>query len=156
MLPYAVLSAALFLFWIILSGHFTLLFLFFAVVSVSLVIYLLYRMDKVDHEPAYIPLSFRLLKYAFWLMHSVIQSNIDVVKRIWNPKLPISPQWERVPVKLQTARSKTLYANSITLTPGTLTTEIKGDYFLVHSLSKKSLEELKQGEMEKQIQRLEI
>ena len=154
MLQYAVLSAALFLFWLTLSGHYSLLFLFFGLVSVSLVILLLYRMDKVDNEPAYIPLTLRLIRYAIWLIRAVIKANIDVTRRIWQPSLPISPQWQQLPISLKSARSKTLFANSITLTPGTLTTEIKGEYFLIHSLTKESMEELHRGEMENQIKHL--
>ncbi|MBT8430031.1 MAG: Na+/H+ antiporter subunit E, partial [Gammaproteobacteria bacterium] len=83
-------------------------------------------------------------------------SNIDLVRRIWDPTLPIRPTWQRLDVKVTSALAKTLYANSITLTPGTLTTDVKEDHFMVHSLSPDGIDELRKGEMERQIQRLRI
>lgn len=156
MLQYAMLSVALYAFWLLLSGHYTLMFLCFGLVSVALIIYLQVRMDKVDQEPAKVRFASRLPAFVLWLIRSVILSNIDVAKRIWHPDLPISPQWKKLPVKDLDPRGKTLYANCITLTPGTLTTDIGEDHFMVHSLSHDSFTELEQGEMERQIRQLRI
>jgi multicomponent Na+:H+ antiporter subunit E len=86
----------------------------------------------------------------------VVLSNIDVARRIWNPALPIRPCWQRLDTTVSTPLEKTFYANSITLTPGTLTTDVREDHFMIHSLTPEGIEELRKGEMEKRIRRLGI
>jgi len=75
------------------------------------------------------------------LAQSVL-SNIDLVRRIWDPTLPIRPTWQRLDIKVTSSLAKMLYANSITLTPGTLTTDVRKDHFMVHSLTSDGIEEL--------------
>jgi len=142
--------------WLLLSGHYTGLILSLGVLSVAIVIWFLWRMDRVDRELGVLPMRPRLLYYLLWLMWQVVLSNIDLVRRIWDPTLPIRPTWQRLDVKVTSALAKTLYANSITLTPGTLTTDVKEDHFMVHSLSIDAIDELRQGEMERQIKRLGV
>jgi multicomponent Na+:H+ antiporter subunit E len=113
-------------------------------------------MDRVDGELGVLPMRPRLLNYLLWLMWQVVLSNIDLVRRIWDPTLPIRPAWQRLDIKVTSSLAKTLYANSITLTPGTLTTDVKDDHFMVHSLSSDGIDELRKGGMERQIQRLGI
>ena len=142
--------------WLLLSGHYTALILSLGVLSVLIVTWFLWRMDRVDGELGVLPMRPRLLHYLLWLMWQVVLSNIDLVRRIWNPALPIRPTWQRLDIKVTSTLAKTLYANSITLTPGTLTTDVRDDHFMVHSLSPDGIEELRKGEMEKQIQRVGI
>ena len=142
--------------WLLLSGHYTALILSLGVLSVLIVTWFLWRMDRVDGELGVLPMRPRLLRYLLWLMWQVVLSNIDLVRRIWNPALPIRPTWQRLDIKVTSPLAKTLYANSITLTPGTLTTDVREDHFMVHSLSPDGMEELRKGEMEKQIQRVGI
>ena len=142
--------------WLLLSGHYTMLILSLGVVSVLIVTWFLWRMDRVDGELGVLPIRPRLLYYLLWLMWQVVLSNIDLVRRIWDPALPIRPTWQRLDIKVTSTLAKTLYANSITLTPGTLTTDVGEDHFMVHSLSPEGIEELRKGEMERQIQRLGI
>lgn len=152
-MPYLLLILFLSLFWLILSGHYTLLLLSLGFVSVLLVTWFVYRMDRVDGEPSFVYPSFRLLRYGIWLVWSVVLSNIDVARRIWSPSMPISPVWKRIDVKVTSNTQKTLYANSITLTPGTLTTDVKDDHFMVHALSEDGIKDLQDGEMERQVMR---
>ena len=150
------IAVSLFLFWLLLSGHYTALLLSLGGVSVGLVVWILVRMDRVDGEPSKIHLSFAMLGYFVWLMKEVVKANVDVVRRIWDPALPIQPHWRRLPVSLHSKVAKALYANSITLTPGTLTTDVNEDHFLVHSLTAESLHELEQGEMQRRIKDLDV
>jgi len=152
------LLAAVFVsaFWLILSGHYTALILGLGVLSVLIVIWFLRRMDKVDGEVVFLRLSLRFFGYLGWLFWQVVLSNIDVARRIWAPSLPIQPSWQRLDTKVSTPLEKTLYANSITLTPGTLTTDVKGDHFMVHSLTQAGIDDLRKGEMEARIRRLGI
>ena len=64
--------------------------------------------------------------------------------------------WQRLDTEVSTPLEKTLYANSITLTPGTLTTDVRDDHFMIHSLCPEGIEELRKGEMEKRIRRLGV
>ena len=78
-------------------------------------------------------------------------SNIDVARRIWDPKLPIQPSWEKLDIKVTSHLEKTIYANSITLTPSTLTTNVKENHFMIHNLTSKSMQSLRAGEMQRRI-----
>ena len=142
--------------WLLLSGHYTALILSFGAVSSLIVIWFMWRMDRVDEQLGALPMRPRVLYYLLWLMWQVVLSNIDLVRRIWDPTLPIRPTWQRLDIKVTSSLAKTLYANSITLTPGTLTTDVREDHFMVHSLSTDGIDELRKGGMEKQIQRLGI
>ncbi len=62
----------------------------------------------------------------------LMKSNIDVAFRVLHPKLPISPGIVKVRTKLRSRLGRTALANSITLTPGTITVETKGEYFYIH------------------------
>ena len=140
--------------WLLLSGHYTLLILSLGVLSVLTVTWFVWRMDRVDGELAALPMRPRLLYYLLWLMWQVVLANIDLVRRIWDPSLPIRPTWQRLDIKVRSPLATMIYANSITLTPGTLTTDVREDHFMVHSLTTDGIEELRKGGMEKQIQRL--
>ncbi len=146
----------LYLFWLLLSGFFQPLLLGLGAVSAIGVVWLLRRMDRVDQEPGFIPVAPGLIGYGLWLLWSVVKSNLDVARRIWTPSLPIQPNWRRLETRLATPLQKTLYANSITLTPGTLTTDVNADHLIVHCLSETLCSELHQGEMERRIERLGI
>jgi multicomponent Na+:H+ antiporter subunit E len=153
---YLFLAVSLSLFWVLLSGHYTTLILSLGFLSVLIVIWFIRRMDRVDGELGVLPMRPRLPYYLLWLMWQVVLSNIDLVRRILDPALPIRPTWQRLDIKVTSTLAKTLYANSITLTPGTLTTDVRDDHFMVHSLSPEGIEDLRKGEMERKIQRLGI
>ncbi len=150
------ISGLLAAFWLLLSGHYVPLILALGAVSVVLVTWFVNRMDKVDGEPLSMRLGFGLVGYLAWLMWQVVLSNVTLARRIWDPRLPIRPTWQRLDTSVSTPLEKTLYANSITLTPGTLTTDVKRDHFMIHSLSPEGMEDLRQGEMEGRIRRLRI
>jgi multicomponent Na+:H+ antiporter subunit E len=141
-------------FWLLLSGHFTPLLISLGFGSVLLVIWFLRRMDRVDHEPITLRPGLGLMSYLSWLLWSVVKANIDLARRIWDPQLPLDPVWARLDTRVATPIEKTLYANSITLTPGTLTTDVRDDHFVIHALSQEGVDELREGEMEHRIRRL--
>jgi multicomponent Na+:H+ antiporter subunit E len=142
------------LFWLLLSGHYTPLLLGLGLASVLLVVWFQRRMDRIDREPIALRPGFGLLLYLGWLFWSVIKANIDLARRIWDPTLPVDPLWARLDTQVTTPLEKTLYANSITLTPGTLTTDVRDDHFMIHALSQEGIDELREGEMERRIRRL--
>jgi multicomponent Na+:H+ antiporter subunit E len=155
MMYYFIFGCLLFLFWFLLSGYTTTLLLSLGLASVVLVIWLVKRMDNEDKAPVKMLFKIEFLSYLGWLIKEVIVTNIDVALRIWNPSLPIQPSCRKIKVSIKDPLLKTIYANSITLTPGTVTTEVGEDYFIVHALNRKSLDELEEGEMEVRLKRLE-
>ena len=142
-------------FWLIISGHYTLLILSLGVISIGLVLFLAHRMDVVDHEfqPLLIPL--KIPGYHLWLTKEIILANISVVKHIWLGNKTISPVLTTIKANQKTYMGKVLYANSITLTPGTVAVDIVGDQIRVHALLRENIEELQAGEMDRRICRLE-
>jgi multicomponent Na+:H+ antiporter subunit E len=70
--------------------------------------------------------------YIPYLFYYILLANLDVAYRVLNPFLPIKPGIVKVKTSLKNDFAKTILANSITLTPGTLTVEVDGDYFYVH------------------------
>lgn len=151
---YLILTLSLTLFWVLLSGHFTALLLSLGVVSVLIVVWFLRRMDRIDGEVSFMRMSFGLLGYLVWLFWAVVKSNMDVVRLIWTPEMPISPNWSRIETAIKTPLKKTLYANSITITPGTLTTNAREDHLMVHCLTEDNTVDLREGEMERRIRKL--
>lgn len=123
--------------------------------SIVLVTWLVSRMDRNDNAPIRMLFSLKFFSYLGWLFWQVIVTNIDVARRIWNPSLPIKPASRKIKVSIKDPLIKTIYANSITLTPGTVTTEVGEDYFIVHALNAESLDELEEGEMQKRLSCLE-
>mgnify|MGYP002639268588 CR=1 FL=1 len=151
---YLILTVSLALFWVLLSGHFTALLLSLGLVSVLLVVWFLRRMDRIDGEASFMRMSLGLIGYLFWLFWAVVKANLDVVRCIWAPEMPISPNWSRIDTEIVTPLKKTLYANSITITPGTLTTNAREDHLMVHCLTQANAEDLRDGEMERRIRKL--
>jgi multicomponent Na+:H+ antiporter subunit E len=70
--------------------------------------------------------------YVFVFLIELAKANLDVAFRVLNPALPIKPGIVRVKTRLKTPLARTLLANSITLTPGTITVEARGDEFFIH------------------------
>lgn len=140
-------ASLIFLFWFILSGHTEVLLISLGIVSTLISIFLSRRMNIIDHESYPFHLSLPLLRYFLFLGKEIIKSNIDVIKRILKPGCPISPQVIQLPAIKQTDLSKVVYANSITLTPGTVTLELTDKQIKVHALSKEGVEKLQTGRM---------
>jgi len=141
--------------WVSSSGFFTPLFLFYGLIAVAFVSWLAHRMDVIDHESQPVHLTSKLPAYYWWLLVKIIQGNIDVVKHIWQPKLAISPCTDVVEASQDSDMGKVIYANSITLTPGTVALNLDGGKIIVHSLTQKALAELQTGDMNRRVKALE-
>lgn len=149
------LGAVLFGLWLMLSGHYTPLLLGFGVASCVLVVLISARMDVVDREGHPIHLGLRALTYWPWLLVEIVKANIDVAKRIVDPKLPISPTMVRVRASQKTEVGRVIYANSITLTPGTVSVELEDDMIEVHALTAEGAAALEEGEMDRRVTAME-
>ncbi len=149
------MSATMLLFWLLITGDFGILNITLGIASALLVVAISQRMDVVDHESQPLHLTPRLPLYWAWLSIQVIRSNLEVTRRIWTPGETICPGIIRIKSSQQTAIGKSIYANSITLTPGTITLRVLGDDILVHALSQDDVTFLEEGEMDRRVTRLE-
>ena len=141
--------------WLLWSGHFEALLLALGLVSCALVLVIALRMKLVDREGVPLSLLPGLPLYAPWLLWEVFKANVDVARRVLDPRLPISPRLIRVKASQRTALARTVYANSITLTPGTVSVELEGDEITVHALTAEAALELESGKMDRRVCRLE-
>lgn len=149
------LSLTLAAFWLANSGHDTALLLSLGALSIALVVYIAHRMDVVDHEAQPLHLTLKLPVYYGWLIKEIFLANLAVVKHIWLGNKSISPTFATITASQETDIGKVIYANSITLTPGTVTVDMEGDQFLVHALLSDSIKELEAGEMDRRVTQLE-
>lgn len=149
------LSLFLFAVWLLLSGHYTPLLLTLGVLSTLLVVFIAARAELIDHEMQLVLIKPRVLLYWLWLGGEIIKANIDVCRRILDPRLPISPRMIRVRAMQQTELGRVTYANSITLVPGTVTVSVEGDRFTVHALTREAADDLEGGELNRRVQDVE-
>ncbi len=132
----------IFLFWFLLSGHTEPLLLGLGVFSTLLTVFLANRMQVIDSESYPLKLVPRILRFYVFLSKEIVMANIDVIKRIIKPGATISPKVIELPAKKYTDLAKVIYANSVTLTPGTVTMDISEDKLKVHALSEEGAEDL--------------
>lgn len=147
------LAVILAIIWLSNSGIYTPLILSFGVLSIILVLWIVKRMSIVDRES--VPLQLltpRLLTYYGWLLGQIALSNIDVARRVWSGN--INPTVGDIPTQGLSDMGKVIYANSITLTPGTVVMDILEDNIRVHAISRDGIENLLSGKMEHRIRRL--
>jgi multicomponent Na+:H+ antiporter subunit E len=142
-------------FWLALSGFFTPLLLTLGVLSCLFVAWITLQKSLIDGESALSQIRWgRWCRYKVWLVGQIARSSIDVAARIIDPRLPISPTVDNVPADLSDL-GKVIYANSITLTPGTVSINLTDDRIVVHSLTREGMESLKQGGMYRRVRELQ-
>ena len=120
--------------WLILSGYFKPMLLILGAISIVFVLWLCGRMKIMDNETVPYESTPRTARYFNWLFKEIVKANMQVVKAVINPNLEVSPTLVRVPAPQKTDIGKTMFANSITLTPGTVSVDMEGDEILVHAL----------------------
>jgi len=145
----------LFAFWFVLSGYLVPFLLIMGVLSALAVVWFSHRMEVVDHEGHPVHLGPGALSYWPWLAWHILVDGLKVTRIILDPKLPISPTMVRIKSSQKTAVGQVVLANSITLTPGTLSVVIEGDEILVHALTRAGAEDVADGVMDKRVSALE-
>ena len=145
------LLATLFGTWLLLSGHYVPLITGLGVVSCLFVVWIAWRMDVADHEGHPIHLTWRCLTYWPWLAWEIVKSNVTVSRIILDPRLPISPQVFKVKAGQADDLGHVIYANSITLTPGTVSIDVWNSTIEVHSLTSELADSLETGEMDQRV-----
>jgi len=145
-------AALLLLFWVFLSGHLGPLLLGLGLASVALTVFLSQRMNVIDHESYPLHLSSQLPAFIVYMFKEIIKANIDVIKRVlqWQGST-ISPQLVELPALQKSDLGRVVYANAITLTPGTVSIELSQDTILIHALTEEAAEELATGSMAKEV-----
>jgi multicomponent Na+:H+ antiporter subunit E len=137
--------------WLGWSGHYGPLLIGLGLLSIIGVLAIGHRMRVVDHESVPIEMAARVLAYIPWLLWQILKANIHVGLRILNPRLPISPRIVRVGTSQRGDMGRVIYANSITLTPGTVSLNVEPDCIMVHALTQEAAEELQRGDMDRRV-----
>lgn len=134
--------------WLTLSGYLhNNLLLGLGGASVLITVLLTFRMRILDEETSPYHLLPGLAVYSVWLMWEIIKANIDVVKVILTPDMVLTPRLIRIKTLPRTDFGRMLFANSITLTPGTVTVDLDDDEFIVHALLKEMTDKSAFAEM---------
>jgi len=142
----------LFLFWLLLSGHYDLFHLSLGILCCALVAFLSHDLLFTNGIPkSLFILIKRFISYLPWLIYQIVAANIHVAYLVLSPKMPIEPKVIQFKTKLKSDISKVTLANSITLTPGTITMDIVDEEFYVHAISEKVASDLLTGEMESRV-----
>ena len=149
------LFAVLYGIWLALSGHYTLLLLVAGAVCAALSVAVAIRMDLIDREGQPVHLTWRAPIYWVWLAVQVVVWSVHVCRHVLSPRLSIDPAVETVKATQPTDLGRVIYANSITLTPGTVSMRVTSDGIDVHALTKEAMEDLKTDEMDARITALE-
>ena len=147
------LFIVLFGFWLLMSGYYTPLILSLGVISCLLCVHLTIKGKFLDNETLPIYFFPRLIQYTLWLIIEILNSNIATAKVIIMKSE--EPELFSVKATQKTNEGKVTYANSITLTPGTVTTVLDGDILEVHALSSDMADDVKSGAMDKKVSWLE-
>ena len=149
------LGVGLYLLWLLLSGYFEPLLLGLGLASTVLVVVIAHRMDVIDHEGVPLQLRLGIVGYLIWLAREIAKSNLAVVRLIIDPALPINPRIIRVRATQKTDLGKVIHANSITLTPGTVSIELEPDVIIVHAIDRGAAEGTLEGGMDRRVTAVE-
>lgn len=155
MVRYVSMAVVLFLFWLLLSGFLTPGLMTFGVVTVLVAVFLAKRMGALDEEGYPLQLAIGAITYWPWLIWEIVKSAWSVTKIIIDPALPISPTVVTVNASQKTSSGINTYANSITLTPGTITVDVSGNELTIHALTQEGAADLEAGGMDARVTRFE-
>lgn len=154
-LRHAMVFASLLVLWVILAvagGH---LYLGLGIICAAAVTLLVGYLRLVDPETVPFRLGLHLLAFWAWLAGAIMKSAVDVAIRILKGPSAISPRTVTIPSSHQSDLLRVIFANSITLTPGTVTMSVSGEELVVHGLTEDSAGDVEHGEMHKRVLRLE-
>lgn len=141
--------------WFLLSGYMLPLILSLGAVSIAGVVWLAHRMDVIDHESHPVHMAPKGAGYYVWLMWEIVKANIDVTMAILRGPSALQPKVFKLKASQVSDVGRVAYANSITLTPGTVTIFVDDDEFTVHSLTPVAKEGLETGDMDRRVSELE-
>ena len=149
------LFAVLYGIWLVLSGIWEPFLMISGAVASLFVVVIAHRMDVVDGEGHPVQLTWRALTYYPWLFWQIARSNARVMRLVLSPRSAISPRADWIPANQKTAVGLVTFANSITLTPGTVALSVLEDRIHVHALESSGIDDLKAGEMNRRVCQME-
>ncbi len=151
------LFGVLLLLWLLLSGHYTPLLLGLGGICILFVLAISLKMNIIgDDEPPLLLQIIKSIPYQCWLLKEILKANINVCQQILRPKLAISPTLIRLTASQQSNLARITYANSITLTPGTIAIDVDDNHIEVHCLTKDNADDLVTGTMAKKISQFKL
>ena len=145
------LLVALLAMWLFWSGLFKPLLIGFGVFSCLLTLWLAARMDYFHNETFALHVGIRLIKYWIWLAGEIVKSSLQVARIVLHPKLPISAKVVDIRPTAEHPAFQVIFANSITLTPGTISLDVYNGIIKVHALTEEGAEDLMSGEMDRRV-----
>lgn len=140
------LAIVLVIIWLLLSGMYEPLMLSFGVASVLFALYLTQRMVNIDQERYRFFVTGSFIGFLIKLAGKVVSSNVDVSLRILGFR-PVESTFITIPMPYEDDVAKVLYANAITLTPGSSSIALSDDTLLVHTISSSGAEDLANNDM---------
>jgi multicomponent Na+:H+ antiporter subunit E len=151
------LGVGLFILWLLLSGLFKPLLIGLGVLSCLATMAVAVRMGILRTEDNYTHQSIpAFCLYIGWLLVEIAKSNWAVTKVILLSKLSLQQKLFNVPTTQCTDVGKVLYANSITLTPGTITVETENGYFITHALTEAASDMQALADMDRRVTAIEL
>ena len=140
--------------WLLISGHYTPLITTLGVISCGLAAAMSHLINATDRDGLPTHMFARLPSYLVWLCREIITANIDTGRIILTRD--VKEEWFLVPASQTSDAGLVTYANSITLTPGTVTVDViydkdEGTRFLVHALHPKFGDDVRGGEMDRRV-----
>lgn len=137
--------------WLVWSGIFTPLMLGFGVLAIFISLWMTSRLQGVAAASCQSYVCLRAPLYWLWLLKEMLLSALTVTRKVWQVKPDISPSFGWVKASQKTEEARVYYANSITLTPGTVACVVEGNKILVHALEASGLKGLAGGKMDRNI-----
>lgn len=140
-----------------MSGVYKPLVIGFGVASSLLVVFIIHRMDETDGDRPDFRISvWRYVRYFFWLLTEIARANWAVTKLILAPRVKLRQHMFFVPMSQKTELMEVTFANSITLTPGTITIETEPGRFLVHALNYSDSDDEALADMDRRVSAVEV
>jgi len=152
-----VLGLTLAAMWLLWSGHFSeVLLLSFGLISVLVVVWLSDRMDATDRGAlTMVYQAPKMVLYIPWLVVEILKANWDVIKRVWSFSPAVDPVMVDVTPIRKDEVGLMIYANSITLTPGTVSVLVDEDHIAVHGIAPEVAEDVVEGTMNRRVAAME-
>jgi len=147
---------ALLTLWFLLSGYFGKATLVaFGAFSVAVTLWFSERAEIIDQEGVPTSVFPRILGYMSWLFLEIGKANVMVAREVLQPTINLAPKLFRVPAPQPSDLTRTIFANSVTLTPGTVTVDVREDCLLIHALDESFADVEGIKEMGNRVTRLE-
>ena len=147
----------LFVIWIMFNGAITVeIVLFGLAISALILIFMFKFLDySMKKEIMIYKLAPQIIAYMFVLIKEVVFANLATAKLLLSPKLETQPQVFSFKSDLKSEFCKTMLANSITLTPGTITVDIENDKYIIHCLDPELADGIEESVFVKRLQKIE-